>query len=42
MKSSSRHQISMIEAIGYTVLIAFIAATAEGWFNLMIPWSTSS
>jgi hypothetical protein len=26
------------EAVGLTILIAFIAMLAAGWFNVMLPW----
>jgi hypothetical protein len=35
---STEHQISVVEAIAYTLLIAFLAILALGWFDPMIPW----
>ena len=35
---STRHQITMVEAVAYTMLIVFVAIIALGWFDLMIPW----
>ena len=34
----TENQISIVEAVAYTLLIAFFAMVALGWFDLMIPW----
>lgn len=35
------NRISGWEAVGYTLVILFIAALAMGWFDLMLPWDTA-
>jgi hypothetical protein len=31
-------RITGIEAVSYTLAIAFIGAVAAGWFDAMVPW----